>query len=56
MWFVRNIDEIPHVADMMVNIELEDRDRGVAPGIFLRHQAKMGGPDSPDVLHPTHHC
>ena len=42
MWFV-------------MNIELGDRDQGVDPGIILRHQAERGGPDSPAVLHPTHH-
>ena len=51
---MRNIDEILHVADMMVDIELEDRDQGAAPGIILRHHAEGGGPDSPTVPHPTH--
>ena len=54
-WFVRNIDEIPCMADMMEDIELEDRDRGATPGIILRHQAEGGGPDSLMVPHPTHH-
>ena len=54
-WFVRNIDKIPHVADTMVDLELGDRDQGVAPGIILRHQAEKGGPDLPAVPHPTHH-
>ena len=56
MWFLRNIDKIPHTADMMVDVELGNRDQGVAPGIVLGHQAKRGGPDSPMVPHPTHHC
>ena len=40
--------------DTMMDVELGDRDRGVALGIILRHEAKRGGPDTPVVPYPTH--
>ena len=46
-WFVKNIDKMLHVVDMMMDVELGDRDQGVAPGIVLRCQTKRDGPDTP---------
>ena len=38
----------------MMDVEPGHGDRGVAPGVILRCQAKRGVPDTPMVLHPTH--
>ena len=54
--FVKNIDKMPHVEDTMMDVELGNRDRGAAPGVILRCQAKRGGPDTPAVPHQTHCC
>ena len=53
-WLVKNVDKMLCIADMMVDVELGDRDGGVAPGSILRHQAGRDGPDTPAVPHPTH--
>ena len=55
-WCVKNKDKMPHIMDMMMDVDPGDRGQGVAPGIILRHPAKRGGPDTPSVPHPTHLC